>query len=218
MARYQYVLFDFDGTLYNTYEGITKSYQNTLRTVLGEEHEPDDFLCCIGPPLIDTFRVRFGMDDETTERAVAAYRDRYHSKGLYECYMYAGMEDALRRLSDAGCTLAIASSKPSDIIDLTMRHFDTRKYIDMISGLMDDADGSTKTQVIERVIERYGADKRDVVMVGDRFYDAEGAKAAGVDFIAALYGFAPPHEFDPYSAVLCAETPGEIADYILKDL
>ena len=87
----------------------------------------------------------------------------------------------------------------------------------MISGLRDDADGSTKTQVIERVIAHYGADKRDVVMVGDRFYDAAGAQAAGVDFIAALYGFSQPNEFDPYDTVLCAKTPGEIADYILND-
>ena len=215
MARYKYVLFDFDGTLYNTYDGITKGYQLTLKAILGQDHPPDDFLCCIGPPLIDTFRVRFGMDEETTERAVECYRSRYRTVGLYECYMYDGMEQTLRRLRDAGCTLAVASSKPSDIIDLTMRHYGTRDYISMISGLRDDADASTKTQVIERVIERYGADKRDVVMVGDRFYDAEGARNAGVDFIAALFGFSEPHEFDPYDVALFAEHPQQIADFIL---
>ena len=76
---YQYILFDLDGTLTDSKEGITKSAQYALQSFGIEEKNLDKLEPFIGPPLSDSFREFYGMNEADTEKAVRTFRSESNS-------------------------------------------------------------------------------------------------------------------------------------------
>ena len=222
MRKYDAVLFDFDGTLYDTFPGIAKTLQHVLHEHYGREKQEDldYFKLSIGPPLEWSFHDRFGLSDEDTQEAMKTFRAHYREACIEGSELYEGMDDALRRLESAGVALAIASSKPNEMICRILDADAMTETFKIISGLRSPDDHASKTVCIERALEALGVPesmpKHRVLMVGDRYYDAEGAQNAGLDFCAALYaGFHSDGEFDPYPSVCSVKSPEEIADFVL---
>ncbi len=218
MSKYDAVLFDFDGTLYDTFLGIARSYQHALRVCHNREY-PDlnEFRKCVGPPLASSFVDFYGVPESEVERTVETFRARYGEKGVLECEPYAGVREMLDRLKAAGLRLAISSSKPEMMIRKILGADGLLDEFEIISGLKSELDRhSTKTGAIREALEFLGVPPERAVMVGDRFYDAEGAQNVGVDFVAALYGFSKDGEFAPYPCICQAETTGAVADCILS--
>ena len=106
------VLFDLDGTIINSEEGITKCVQYALSSFGIEEPDRKKLLCFIGPPLDPVFREKYGFDADKAWQAVLKYRERFDKTGIFECELYEGVADTIRKLKEAGCVIALASSKP----------------------------------------------------------------------------------------------------------
>ena len=132
--KYDYYLFDFDGTLADTGEGIRRSVAWSLEK-LGRP-VPDVAVLdrFIGPPLHDSYMEYCGMTDEEAERAVATYRQRYTDVGLYESHLYPGIAMLLRALHGAGAYVAIASAKPRFMLERLAAHYGIDAYLDAIVG------------------------------------------------------------------------------------
>ena len=109
---FQYILFDLDGTLTDPKPGITGCVQYALHEMGIEEPDPDRLEVFIGPPLLESFMEFYGMERRMAERAVEKYRERFVVTGIYENELYPGMKEMLAALKEAGCHLAVASSKP----------------------------------------------------------------------------------------------------------
>ncbi|MEG0832518.1 MAG: HAD hydrolase-like protein [Oscillospiraceae bacterium] len=218
MKNYKTVLFDFDGTILNTYTPIKNSMVHAMRELFGFEFPPDtDFSKYIGPPLKYNFEVALGLPEPEAQRASVAYRDYYNNVAAFQGELYPGIREMLFSLHAKGIRLGIASSKAVDIIEVLLRHDGIFDCFDCISGLRYVGDLSTKTDAIERAVSMMQADKRELLMVGDRVYDSEGALNAGVDFAAALWGFGPRAEFEPYPCALYAVTPPDISHFVLEE-
>ena len=123
----KYILFDLDGTLTDPMEGICKSAARGLAH-FGIEADYHDLTFFIGPPLLDTYRDRYGMNDEQAREAVAAFREYFQPTGIYENEIYPGIEEMLKELQDKGYFLAMATSKPEAFADIVLRHFHIRDY------------------------------------------------------------------------------------------
>lgn len=219
--RYLYAAFDFDGTLIDTFEGIGKCVQYALREEFNidvPDIEELRFFC--GPPLADTFRSAYSLNEEQVTRAVAKYRERYNPIGIYESSPFEGLTDALARLKAAGVKTAIASSKPIHMINTLLKFYSLDETFDAVVGTSGGVrDNLTKTQCIELALSQLGCpDKRLACMVGDRWTDAGGANEAGVAFIAAMQGLAPMSEFDKYNVVHFSDGLADTASYILNEL
>ena len=180
---YKYLLFDLDGTLTDSQEGITKSVSYALIN-LGVNDLPDDIKKrFIGPPLKDTFKRYYGFDDEMAEKAIAKYRERYSKVGKFENRPYVGIPELLKKLKEAGRVLVIASSKPTGFVEDILEKFEIKDYFDIISGADLSGKKSEKEDVIKYALDilgaEYGFDEeksiKDVVMIGDRNYDIYGA-------------------------------------------
>ena len=117
---YKYILFDFDGTVFDTVEGITKSVQYALAK-RGIEAELDSLRCFAGPPLVDMFMEKFDLSQEEAEDATDDFRERYQPIGLYECRVFPGIKELLRSLIDAGLHVGIATSKPQHLAESCWR-------------------------------------------------------------------------------------------------
>lgn len=187
--KYRTVLFDFDGTLMDTSRGILYCAKKTISD-LGFEI-PDDAALrkFIGPPLKLSFMGVCGMDDEQATRAVQHYRERYAEKGMLEADIYPGMEKLLKSLGEGGVTCAVASVKMEKIVRKTLAHFGLTDYFDAICGAPEDVNIKGKEAIVREAVSRTDSKPEDCLLVGDSDYDAKGAKAAGIDFCAVLWGF-----------------------------
>ncbi|WP_333649592.1 HAD family hydrolase [Lacrimispora sp.] len=203
----EYLLFDLDGTLTDSKEGITKSVQYALKAFGVEEEELDRLCCFIGPPLKDSFMKYYGFSEEDAKKAVTVYREYFSARGLYENKVYEGAEKVLQSLLDSGKKLYVASSKPEYFVRKILTHFHMDSYFRFMGGSdMEEVRGQ-KADVIRYVLEECGITDRDkAVMIGDREHDILGAKEVGIDSVGVLYGFGSRQELEQAGAGAIAET------------
>ena len=188
------VVFDFDGTLCDTGVGVKKSAKYALDAfgIKSPEWEELDFF--IGPPLLVTFQERFNQSVTDAEKLVKKYRERYTNIGLYESEFYNGIPQLIKDLKSQGFKLGIASSKPINYVEELLIKADLQTYFDYISAVSFNADCESKQSILERCLNELGVEPNDAIMVGDRFYDMDGARGAGVDSIGVLWGFGSKFE------------------------
>ena len=216
---YKYLLFDLDGTLTDSQEGITKSVSYALIN-LGVEDLPEDIkLRFIGPPLKDSFPKYCGFDEETTEKAIALYRERYSKVGKFENRPYEGIPELLKKLKEDNRVLVIASSKPTGFVEDILNKFDLRQYFDIISAADLSGKKCEKEDVIKEALEILNLKNgdKDVVMIGDRHYDINGAKYFNLDSIGVNYGFAfDKNELKDAGATYVVETVKELGELLFS--
>ena len=203
---YKYILFDFDGTVFDTVEGITKSVQYALAK-RGIEAELDSLRCFAGPPLVDMFMEKFDLTQEEAEAATEDFRERYQPIGLYECRVFPGIKELLHALIGAGLHVGIATSKPQHLAEKLLEGEGMLELFEVISGSDSDGNNNSKAAVLTRAMNALDADKKETVLVGDTKYDVAGAKACGVDCIGVRYGYAAEGELASAGA-----------DHIVNDL
>lgn len=211
---YRYFLFDLDGTLTKSEKGIFNCIKYALDWAGIPYPDEAVFRSFIGPSLYDSFTDKFNMDNDMALKMVAKYRERYNVTGLFENEVYDGVYDMLESLKAKGCTLAVATSKPTEPTLRILDKFDLSKYFDVVVGSNPDGTGSEKKLIISAVVEKLqkldGFDKLAAVMVGDRFYDIEGGKACGIDTVGVLYGYGSEEEFRGAGATHIVARPCDV--------
>ncbi len=193
------VLFDLDGTLTDSGEGITRCVQYALRKEFDIRvenlHELD---CFVGPPLKEQFMSYAGLNEEDAERAIRAYRERYRTRGIYENRLYDGIPELLAALARRGMLMAVASSKPTEFCREILRYFGIEQYFRVVVGSEMNGERTRKSDVVEEALRQLGMTgmKRQAVLVGDRLYDVEGAKEAGIGSIGVTFGYGSREELE----------------------
>lgn len=227
--RYQYILFDLDGTLTDPKPGITACVQYALHKMGIEEPDLGKLEPFIGPPLLDSFHEFYGFDEEQGRQATVYYRERFADTGLFENEVYQGIPQLLEKLKAAGKKLAVASSKPGVFVERILQHFGLESYFDVVVGSELDGTRSKKEEVVEEALrcllpealfqsvmesrDGTSAEKYDtVVMVGDRRFDIEGAKAFHITSVGVNYGYAAPGELSLAGADVIVDTVEELGE------
>ncbi len=211
------VLFDLDGTLVNTEEGITKCVEYALNS-FGITVENLKELCkFIGPPLHKSFQVFYDMDEASSMKAVEKYRERYREIGIFECNPYDGIIDMLKMLKEAGITMGVATAKPEEFAKSIVKEFGMDEYFDYVTGSCMDGTRTNKDEVIEEALRRFGLenDRENVIMVGDREHDILGAKKCSLKSIGITFGFAIGDELIEAGADYIVDTPIEVANIVI---
>ena len=206
------ILFDLDGTLTDSGEGIMNCAKLALEHYGIQVPDIQALRVFVGPPLVDSF-VRFGVPAEEANNAVAIYRSRYLTVGKFENFPYPGIEELLQKLKADGHKLYVATSKPETTSIEILDHFGLSKYFDIICGATMDKTRSSKASVIAyllRQIENTG----DIMMVGDTAFDVLGAKAHGIPTIGVSWGYGEIADMEASGAVGIAHTINELYDYL----
>ncbi len=212
MSKYDYVIFDFDGTVVDTGEGILKSLQYSFKEMGREVPDLSDLKKFIGPPIHYSFTTFYDVKEEEVDLYIKKYRERYREKGIYEASVYEGMVELLDNLRKNGIKIGIASSKPESLIYNVADYLKITDKFDVIVGVQtDNSKHSTKAHLVLEAIEKLGAEyKKKVLMVGDRKFDLEGAAGAGVDSCGVLWGYGNEEEFKEYKATYIIKEPSEV--------
>lgn len=210
-----YILFDFDGTVFDTAEGITKCVQYALNK-MGIEAELSELMCFAGPPLVEMFAQKYGMDTEQAKKATELYRERYKPIGWKECKPFEGMHELMLKLKKEGKKLAVATSKPQHLAEQILDAYNMLDDFDIICGAEFDGTRSQKWEVIEYVLNKFGITAAEAVMVGDRKYDVIGAKKCGLDCVGVRFGYAEEGELEEHGVVYVAENTDDLFEYLMK--
>ena len=212
---FRYLFFDFDGTLYDTVEGITRCVQYALRK-RGLDAPLDSLRCFAGPPLDDKFVEKFGFSREDAEQAVRDFRERYVPIGLYESRAFPGLKELLRELRAAGYRLAVTTSKPQVLAEELLRREELYELFDCVCGAAEEGEGNAKWQVLRRAMEKLQAPEGESVLIGDTKYDVAGAKRCGIPCIGVGYGYAAPGELEQAGADAIASDLSSLRSILLS--
>lgn len=214
----KYVLFDLDGTLSDSSEGIINTFKHTLSEMNYEIPEYDVLYSFIGPPIAETFSKTLGMSDEEVKQAVSIFRPFYGKDAKFQNSLYEGVREMLKALHDAGFLIGLATSKQELYSDQILQHFGIREYFSIVVGASIDDKFSKKFDIMERAIElakeQYDID--EIWMVGDRSYDMESSVKLGVEAIGVTYGFGSEEEVVSTGADVVCHSPKEVQEYLLS--
>jgi len=212
---YKYILFDLDGTLTDPGPGITRAVQYALRKYNIEVNDLRELYKFIGPPLRDSFQEYYDMTPEEAEEAIVYYREYYGETGLFENTVYNGIPELLSKLKDSGRVLVVATSKPEKFSLQILEHFDLLKYFDFAACATFDGARDTKASVIRYALESLNiTNTSEVLMIGDRLHDINGARECGIDAIGVTYGYGDRAEHIADGAKFIADSVNEILSII----
>lgn len=218
MSKYKIVVFDLDGTLLNTAEGILSAVKFAIDTTGRKMPEQQVLDSYIGPPIQQSFAKTYHIEGKELDNMALLFRNRYKDVDLLKAVPYEGIYDLLQRLADEKLLLTIATYKREDYALKLIKHFGFDQYMAVSCGA-DFAGELTKADIIRKTIALAGiTNYSEVVMIGDTVHDATGAAALGLDFIGVTYGFGFKTKTDVTgnNVVGVAQTAKEIFDIIME--
>ena len=214
------VILDLDGTIIDSGPGI----KSCLRKTMAEFHLPspseEELQAFVGPPMRDSFQTKCGLSPSQAEAALAVYRTAYIREGLFDGFIYEGIPALLQYLANHNITVALGTSKPWVLAHRVLRHFHLRHLVDRVFGCYRDGRLDSKAQVLESLLAHYyppgcGSVAGDeVIMVGDRFYDVEGAMACGLATAGVTYGYGSKEELTKAGAAALLDHPMDLIRYL----
>ena len=204
------ILFDLDGTLTDSGEGIMHCTELTLEHYGLPIPPRSEMRSMVGPPLRDSF-LRFGIAYEELDNAVAYYRKHYLAVGQYENEPYSGIRQLLEKLTTEGNRLYLATSKPETMAADILQYFDLKQYFTIICGAVPGG-RSTKEEVIAHLLTQLDT-RENLVMVGDTIYDVKGAAFHQIPCIAVAWGYGEVENMKAAGAVI-AETAEELYELL----
>lgn len=212
--RFPAVLFDLDGTLTDPFEGIARCAAYAFERLGRAAPDHDTLRAWIGPPLRASFLDHLG-DPELADVAVAHYRERYGTIGLYENVVFPGIPELLAELRAGGARLFVATSKIRVPTEAILAHFGLGQYFEAVSA-PDPADSAHKAEVIAALLPRLDAHRDSAVMVGDTTFDIVGARANAMPCIAVGYGYGPPDLLRAERPLAYAASVPELRELLLS--
>ena len=216
MTRYDKIFFDLDGTITDSKPGILKCIRRAL-DVKGVAYTEAQLDLMVGPPFRVSMREILGVRDTALiEDMIRLYRADYEVSGWKDCSVYPGMRELFDRLSGAGLTLAVATSKPLRFTTMMLDELGLSRYFAFIGGAESDSSRDSKIEVIRYVMSNLGmSTSESALMVGDRLYDIDGAKQADMDSAGVLWGYGDREELISHGADYLFASPNDLGDFLL---
>lgn len=212
MDNFTHLLFDFDGTLFDTAPGI----YNSMQHVCDHYHLPygkDEFRKMIGPSLKESFSTIFHLPESEIYNAIDVYREYYSVSGMYECDPYPGVFEAIEKLRSLGKKILVATSKPELYTKQILERKGFLNLFDFVGGAdLGEQKRYEKIHVLEYLLDenKLRGKENNCLMIGDRKYDVNGAHMAGIKCAGILWGFGSRQEFEECGADYIIQTPDEL--------
>ena len=210
------VLFDFDGTLFDTSPGVFNSFDYLFKKY-GMDFPREKYSLMIGPPLKESFANIIGFSADECDKAMGVYREYYGTKGIFECEVYAGVKKLVEDLRANGKKVMVATSKPEEYANSILERKGLNGLFDFVGGSdLEEKNRVEKIDVLNYVLDSNGlSDKKDeILMIGDRKYDIIGSHAVGIKCCAILWGFGSREEFKEFGADYICETPKDVLNLV----
>ena len=216
MKDYDVIAFDLDGTLTDPENGLVEGFIYAFKKMgVTDYGDRDSLRRFIGPSLYVVWQDEFGFNETTVVEAIEKFREYYNIYGWWDNKVYDGIVEMLSYLKSQGKTIILATSKPEDTAIKIMKLFGLDKYFDFLGGAKGD-NRDHKWQVLDYSLNAVNADRSRAILVGDRMYDAEGARICGIDSLAVSWGHGSKEELENSGFTSIASTPEEVTNYLCR--
>ncbi len=216
--KFKYAFIDFDGTIANSEPGVKKCLYEGFDAIGLERPSDERVHEMIGPPFTLSMKMFYDLEGEVVQKMISAYRGKYDKDGYNDLKFYDGIEEMLSILKNNGCIVALATSKPKKFSRKIIEEFGYSRFFDYVGGAECDGKNESKKDVIVDCIKNLNVSNlNEVVMIGDRLYDIDGAKEMGLKSIGVLWGFGSREELESHGADYVFETPKEVANFVISD-
>lgn len=211
-----FVLFDLDGTITDSSEGIINSIQFALNKMGHHEEDKEKLKSYVGPSLKQTFLHNYFPNGERYKEAIKHYRTYYSNKGIYENKLYEGIINVFEEIKKRGGHIALSTAKPTYFAKIILKHFNINHYFDVVVGSRLDGTRTDKKEIIFETLDQLGLPQsKNCYMIGDREYDIIGAKCHNLKTIGVRYGYAPNGELEASNPNYIISQPSEIINALL---
>ena len=217
MSKYKYIIFDLDGTLSDSKEGITKSVQYALKKVGIIEDNLDNLSHFVGPPMVEEYMKSYGMSEEKAYETLDYYRERYVPTGIYETKIYPGVMEVLEAVRQNGLKIGMATSKPEGMAEDVAKYLKIFDYFDIICGADLHGPIQSKASVLNKLFDTSDFKKEESVLIGDTKFDVEGANEVGIDCLGVSWGTGTEEEMIGAGAIQVFDDHESLIDYLLGE-
>lgn len=219
MIRYKYILFDLDGTLLDTKPGVLGSVKKAFKELSLPIPSDERLNGFMGPPLDVGFSQICGLDAEATQKATLVFRRYYEGGEMFNAKPYDGIPELLADLKAAGCRLFVATSKYELFAEILVKHFGLDRYFEAIAGAPKNISVPwLKKDSINKALEGISDANRDnTIIVGDRKFDAAGAKSAGISSVGVLFGYGKLDELEASGFDKIVDDIAALRNFLLPD-
>lgn len=215
MKNKKYLLFDLDGTVADSAPGVISSSIYAMKKQGVTPPDSNTMAKFLGPPLKYSFMTYAGIPEEQVEETIRLYRENYAAEGIYKSSLYPGAAEFFAAAKEKGKVMLIASSKPLPFVKTVLEFLGVDKYFDHISAVDFSSCHLSKAEIVRAAINMAGATAEDCVMIGDRFYDIEGARANGLHCVGIVNGSIFEKELKENGAAAVAADFFELAKILL---
>lgn len=216
MKKYEYIFWDFDGTLVDTRRGTRESALYALKQfnkTVGELESIENIFC--GPPLKESFE-KFDLNDDEIEDAIRFYRKYQRENTIELSELFDGIKELLELLKSKDKKLIIVTAKVEPTVIKILEYLDIYKYFDLVVGATEDSSRTKKTEIISYAIHHFkDIDISEAIMIGDRASDINAGKSNQMDTIGVLYGMDNCTVLKEAGATYIVEKTNEFLDIIV---
>ncbi len=214
--RYTTILFDLDGTLTDSQQGITATISRVLQALGRGAVSPEELVWCVGPPLRDSFVELLDGNDSLADEAMRLFGEFYEAGGMFLNRVYPTVHEALEKLHSEGLRLAVVTGKPSWQAKPILEHFGLARFFHSVHGPTAEDRSEDKRWLLKRALEALGEPPEACLYVGDRAVDVRGAAANGVRMVAVRYGYGSDDELREAGATCFADSPADWVSLIME--
>ncbi|MDP4120259.1 MAG: HAD hydrolase-like protein [Bacillota bacterium] len=215
-CKYETVLFDLDGTLSRSGEGVRDCLRQTLLDMGCPEPDLSDYSTFIGPEMISTIKRLSGFTDDRISEALDIYKTHYETVGIYKNGVYDGIKELLTDLKASGVKLAVSSCKYEPFAVDVVKNLELFDYFDIVCGSVPDKRKS-KAEIMLYAIKALGGRINSSVLIGDSEYDLHGAKTVNCDFIGVTYGYGNLKTMKAEGATVFADNADDLRKYLFVE-
>jgi phosphoglycolate phosphatase len=211
------VLFDLDGTLTDSRDGIVRCLEYALSRSGVAVPPPETLSSHIGAPLREIFRGLMGNPGpEAVEQAVRLYREHFESVGMFYNKVYPGVVDLLEDIHGRGWLAYVVTSKAETTSRQVVKHFALDSFFAAVYGSDMDGARADKGELIEYVLKKESIRPADTVMVGDRSNDVRGALVNGLPAVGVTYGYGTRAELVEAGATWVCNGPYSVLSVLVE--
>ena len=215
---YPYVIFDLDGTLLNTIDDLANAGNHVCRLHGWPTHSVDEFKRMVGngiPKLVERFAPE-GTGAPVLEQALGEFMAWYGVHKADQTAPYPGMLQAVRRLKEAGVSIAVLSNKADEMAGPVVEGYYPQIF-PLVQGALTGIPTKPDPTLLHRLMERMGASQENTLFVGDSNVDIQTAKNGGLTSCGVLWGFRSRQELEQEGADYLASTPEDLLTLILGE-
>lgn len=211
-------IFDLDGTLVDAFADITAAINAPLERRGLPTHTVEDIHRMVGDGAGKLVEMATPAEHhENLPRIRAEMMVHYRKHGADTATIYPGALAVLDALKAEGVVLGLLTNKAHDVCEMTLKRLNLGHYFAAVQGEAGETSPrKPDPRALSMMIQQLGA--AHAVMVGDGVPDGEVAMAAGIPFVACLWGSRNREQLAPFSPVAFASDPTELLAPILQAL